>query len=148
LDSRYGTVKRSKSAAERAEAAADGARRAMRAYQTLSDFSAAIAIMEEIRRLHRLGQIDPLLDRYGALRKALIGVRELSPTLTGNMQTQIQNAIATLATIENRAESARAEGNSHDFVELNRQLSRDIDRLHEILIDMMSATGTVSNDIQ
>lgn len=132
-------VRRSKSAAERAEAAANEARRAMRAYQTLSDFSAAIAIMEEIRRLHRLGQIDPLLDRYGALRKALIGVRKLSPALTESMEAQIQSAVATLATIEDIVERARAEGNSPDFAELNHFLSIEIDGLHAVLIDMTSA---------
>jgi signal transduction histidine kinase len=135
-------VRRSRSAAERAESAANEARRAMRAYQTLSDFSAAIAIMEEIRRLHRVEQpnLYQLLDRYGALRKALIGVRKLSPTLTGNMQTQLQSAITTLATIEHVVERARAEGNSPDFVDLNRLLSGDIDRLYEVLIEMMDTS--------
>src|SRR6266849_960441 len=72
-------VRRSKSAAERAEAAANEARSLVRGYQTIADFSAAIAIMEEIKRLHRTGQLDMLLDRYAALRKVLIGVRKLSP---------------------------------------------------------------------
>jgi hypothetical protein len=82
-------VRRSKSAAERAEAAANEARRAMRTYQTVADFSAGIAIMEEIKRLHREGRIDPLLDRYAALRKALIGVRRMAPSLTPSMERQI-----------------------------------------------------------
>lgn len=134
-------VRRSRSAAERAAAAADETRRAMRAYQTLVDFSAAIAIMEEIRRLHRVEQpnLYQLLDRYGALRKALIGVRKLSPTLTGNMQTQIQSAITTLTTIENVVERARAEGKLPDFVELNHLLSREIDGLYEVLTDMTTS---------
>jgi hypothetical protein len=71
-------VRRSKSAAERAEVAANEARRVIRFYETVSEFSAAIAIMEELKRLHRLGATDVLLDRYAALRKALITVRRLS----------------------------------------------------------------------
>lgn len=129
-------VRRSKSAAERAEAAANEARQAMRGYQTLSDLSATIAIMEEIRRLHRLRQIDPLLDRYGALRKALIGVRKLAPALTESMEKQLQSAITALIIMEDVVERARAEGNSPDFVELNHLLSAEIDSLHEVLIDM------------
>ncbi len=91
-------VRRSKSAAERAEAAADAARQAMRSYQTLSDFSAAVAMMEEIRRLHRVEQpnLYQFLERYSAARTALIGVRKLSPALSDGMQTQIQSAIMTL----------------------------------------------------
>jgi hypothetical protein len=127
-------VMRSKSAAERAEAAANEARRMMRAYQTVSDLSAAIAIMEEIKRLHRLGQIDPLLDRYGALRRALIRVRKMAPALSESMQTQIQSAIMTLSTIEGIVERARAEGSSPDIVELNRWLSMEIDSLYSVLI--------------
>jgi|SRR5580692_7667789 hypothetical protein len=72
-------VRRSKSAAERAEAAADQTRRMIRGYETVFEFSAAIAIMEEIKRLHRVGQVDMLLDRYATLRKVLIGVRKPSP---------------------------------------------------------------------
>src|SRR5436190_15719755 len=85
-------VSRSKSAAERAEAAANEARLLVRSYETVADFSAAIAIMEEIKRLHRTGQLEMLLDRYAALRKVLIGVRKLSPSVNELMENQIQNA--------------------------------------------------------
>jgi hypothetical protein len=135
-------VRRSKSAAERAEAAANEARRAMRAHQTLSDFSAAIAMMDEIRRLHRMEKPDlhQLLERYPAARTALIRVRKLSPTLSSGMQTQIQSATMSLSTIEEVVEQARVEGSSPDFVELNSRLSREIDSLHSALIDMTIAT--------
>ncbi|MGH7036604.1 MAG: hypothetical protein ACREE1_00465 [Stellaceae bacterium] len=134
-------VRRSKSAAERAEAAADAARQAMRSYQTLSDFSAAVAMMEEIRRLHRVEQpnLYQFLERYSAARTALIGVRKLSPALSDGMQTQIQSAIMTLSMIEKVVERARAEGSSPDFAELNHRLSVEIDSLHSVLIDMTYA---------
>src|SRR3954451_18288780 len=85
-------VRRSKSAAERAEAAANEARLLVRSYETVADFSAAIAIMDEIKRLHRTGQLDMLLDRYAALRKVLIGVRRLSPMTDESKGTLIQSA--------------------------------------------------------
>jgi hypothetical protein len=134
-------VRRSKTAAERAEAAAGEARRVIRSYETVSDFSAAIAIMEEIKRLHRAGQADMLLDRYAMLRKVLIGVRKLSPTINEQMDTQIQSSITTLATMEDLVEKSRSEGVSPNFVRLNRLLSRDIDDLHAVLVDMTSANG-------
>jgi hypothetical protein len=108
----------------------------MRSYQTISDFSGAIAIMEEIKRLHRVGRIESLLDRYGALRKALTGVRMLAPSLTQAMDREIQAAITTLATMEDVLEQASSDGSSPDFPELNRLLSRDIDRLQVVLIEM------------
>jgi hypothetical protein len=129
-------VSRSKSAAERAEAAANEARLLMRSYQTVADFSAAIAIMEEIKRLHRTGQLDVLLDRYAALRKILIGVRKLAPSVDEAMENQIQSAITTLATMEDLIEKCRSDGTSPNFVRLNRLLSRDIDALHSVLVDM------------
>ncbi|MGA8551588.1 MAG: hypothetical protein WB678_15265 [Stellaceae bacterium] len=132
-------VQRSKSAAERAETAANEARRMIRGYETLSEFSAAIAIMEEVKRLHRTGQIDVLLDRYAALRKALIGVRKLSPSIDENMDTKIQSAVTTLATMEDVVEKSRSEGSLPNFVRLNRLLSRDIDDLHAVLVDMRTA---------
>lgn len=129
-------VRRSKSAAERAESAASEARSAIRSYQTVSDLSAAIAIMEEIRRLHRIGQIDLILDRYGTLRKALVGVRQLAPALSEVMDTEIQAAITMLAAMEDVFERASAEGSSPDFPALNRLLSGHIDRPHAVLLEV------------
>lgn len=132
-------VRRSKSAAERAEAAAHEARRGIRIYETVSEFSAAIAIMEELKRLHRLRASDMLLDRYSALRKALITVRRLSPSMDEGIGTKIQNAVTSLAVMEHQLETSRSRGSSPDFVRLNRVLSRDIDELHAILVEMRVA---------
>ena len=134
-------VRRSKSAAERAEAAANEARLLMRSYQSVADFSAAIAIMEEIKRLHRTGQLDVLLDRYAALRKVLVGVRQLSPSVDETTENQIQNAVTTLATMEDLVEKCRSEGSLPNFVRLNRLLSRNIDTLHAVLLDMTAVAG-------
>lgn len=137
-------VRRSKSAAERAERAANDARRMIRDYETLSDLSAGIAIMEEIKRFHRIGQVEPLLDRYAALRKVLIDVRKMSPTTDQAMDRTIQNAITTLATMETQVERSRAAGTAPDFVRLNRLLSRSIDELHSMLVDRKLAGGSNS----
>jgi hypothetical protein len=135
-------VRRSKSAAERAEGAANEARRMIRDYETLSDFSAAIAIMEEIKRLHRFGQVDPLLDRYAALRKVLTEVRKMSPSVNSSMDQVIQSAVTTLATMEDQVERSRVSGAAPDFVRLNRALSREIDGLHAVFVEMKLADGS------
>ena len=138
----FWNVRRSKSAAERAERAANDARRMIRDYETLSDFSAAIAIMEEIKRLHRIGQIEPLLDRYATLRKVLTEVRKMSPSVNPSMDQIIQSAITTLAAMEDQVERSRVTGAIPDFVRLNRLLSREIDGLHAVFVEMKLADGS------
>ena len=137
-------VRRSKSAAERAEAAANDARRMIRGYETITDLSAAIAIMEEVKRLHRIGQIEPLLDRYAALRKTLTDVRKLSPSITQPMDQALQNAVTTLFAVEEIVESARAAKMEPDFVQLNQRLSRDIDELYNVFVDLKREGGSQS----
>jgi len=134
-------VRRSKSAAERAEAAANEARRLVHVYETVANFSAAITIMEEIKRLHRTGQLDMLLDRYAALRKSLIGVRRISPLINQDKEILIQGAIATLTSVEGVVERCRATGTPPNFVRLNRLLSKAIDALHAVLVDMTVSAG-------
>lgn len=133
-------VWRSRSAAERAEMAANEACRMIRSYETVAEFSSAITLMEEIKRLHRSRQLEMLPDRYAALRKALIGVRRLAPSIGGSQDVILQTAITTLATIEGTIEKSIHGGSDPDYVRLNRLLSRDIDALHEVLIDI-KATG-------
>jgi hypothetical protein len=95
--------------------------------------------MEEIKRLHRAGQLEMLPDRYAALRKALIGIRRLSPSLDDDQDKVLQGAITTLSTTEHVIERAIATGPAPDFVKLNRLFSREIDGLHAVLIDIKGA---------
>lgn len=111
----------------------------IRGYETVADFSATIALMDEIKRLHRAGQLDMLPDRYAALRKALIGIRKLSPSLDDEQDKVLQGAITTLSTTENAIEKAIASRSSPDFVRLNRLFSREIDDLHAVLVDLRTA---------
>jgi hypothetical protein len=139
-------VWRSRSAAERAEIAANDARRMIRSYETVAEFSSTITLMEEIKRLHRSRQLEMLPDRYAALRKALIGVRRLAPSIRDSQDVILQTAITTLATIENTIEKSIHGGSHPDYVRLNRLLSRDIDALHEVLIDIKAVGERPRNE--
>jgi len=132
-------VQRSREAAERAERAANDARLTIRSYETVAEFSSAITLMEEIKRLQRSRQLEMLPERYAALRKALIGVRRLAPSIDDSDDKVMQTAIATLATIEDTVERSLHGGSQPDYARLNRLLSRDIDALHAMLIDMKVA---------
>ncbi|MGD9616871.1 MAG: hypothetical protein AB7H90_17305 [Alphaproteobacteria bacterium] len=141
-------VWRSRSAAERAEMAANEARRMIRSYETVAEFSSAITLMEEIKRLHRSRQLEMLPDRYAALRKALIGVRRLAPSIRDSQDVILQTAITTLATIEDTIEKSIHGGSLPDYARLNRLLSRDIDALHGVLIDIKAAGEGPRNEQQ
>ena len=105
----------------------------------MAEFSSAITLMEEIKRLHRSKQLEMLPDRYAALRKVLIGVRRLSPAIREPHAVILQTAITTLATIEDTIEKSIHGGSDPDYVRLNRLLSRDIDVLHSVLIDLKAS---------
>jgi hypothetical protein len=82
-----------------------------------------------------------LLERYAALRKVLIGVRKLSPSVDEGMAIKIQSAVTTLSTMEDLVEKSKSESSSPNFARLNRLLSRDIDDLYSVLVDMQVAGG-------
>jgi hypothetical protein len=129
-------VWRSRSAADRAAAAAEQTRRLIGRFQIVADLSAAVAIMEELRRLHRAGNLDILPDRYAALRKILINVRGTTSSLSDRHQAALQTALTTLRSIESQIERCRTKGLSPDFVKINQLISRDVDDLHPILIEL------------
>src|SRR5215204_4971105 len=57
--------------------------------------------MDEIKRLHRASQLEMLPDRYAALRKALIGILRLSPSLDDEQDKVLHFSFTNLATTEN-----------------------------------------------
>lgn len=74
-------VWKSKSAAQHAREAAVGVRADMRRTDTVSELSAAITAMDEIKWLQRKAAWEILPDRYSSLRKALISVRTANASL-------------------------------------------------------------------
>ena len=73
---------------------------------------------------------------YAALRKVLIGVRKLSPEFDRTQSVRIQAAITTLAGMEDQIEKSRLEGSALNIARLNRLLSREVDALHGMLVEM------------
>lgn len=135
-------VFRSQSAAQRAERAANSAREAIRLMDTVVDFSAAIATLEEIKRLHRASNWVLLLDRYSAIRRLLVVTRTNNKQLTSKQQEAIQAALANLIVIENTLERALANGATPNTARMNAALSVDIDNLVAVLTEIkMSKTG-------
>lgn len=73
---------RTKTAALAAREAAEATKLQLSRRDTISDFSSAIAIMDEIKRLHRARAWDLVPDRYSILRRLLTSIQTLNPILT------------------------------------------------------------------
>ncbi len=97
-------ARKSKTAAEQARLAAENARESIKLLDTVTEFSSALAVMEEIKRLQRNGAWEILLDRYSALRKSLISIRAFNPDFSIEQNKILQRAITHFAIIENKVD--------------------------------------------
>jgi hypothetical protein len=132
----------SKAAALRAEGAAKEARQAIRLLDAVTEVSAAIKDLEELRRLHRSGAWPALPDRYNALRKSLVSIRSSIPGLSDQQQTAIQAALRDLADMERKVENDLERGRSPDeAARWNDRASGHIMELHELLLDLKDQAG-------
>jgi hypothetical protein len=130
-----GRVRKSKNAAVAAQQAAQATRDSIRLYETIVDFSTAIAVLEEIKRLHReTGITSTLPDRYATIRKQLIVLRSSSGVeLTDDQLAVIQNAVTNLSSMEGHIEKALANKGDFPVAKFNSLISRDIDNLVDVL---------------
>ena len=135
-------VRASKSAAVRAERAALDARRAIGFFDAITELSAAIATLEEIRRMHRDGVWRPLPDRYNGLKKSLLGIRSAVPDLSSDHRSRLQQAIRDLAALEAAVENMLEEGSPHlPVARWNTVASGHIMELHELLLELQRRAG-------
>ncbi len=132
-------VFKSKSAAERAAKAADDTRDSIRLLDTVVDFSAAISILEEIKRMHRQRSWSLLPDRYASIRKLLISLRSSGETLTDAQSAIIQNALVNLRAIENQVERSLENADGLKPAKFNALISDDVDNLLTVLNELKAA---------
>jgi hypothetical protein len=137
-------VFRSRRAAVLAKEAAQSARDSIRLFDAVTNFSAAISILEEIRRAHR--QNDPaglmgLPDRYASIRKHLILLRAAPMPLDDDQLSAIQNTLVNLADIEKKVEKALASKAALNTVRINGIISDDIDSLLTVLTKLRVGQG-------
>jgi len=123
-----------KNAAEQARDAARQVKDRIATLDTLADVSTALAIMEEIKRLQRAGAWPIALDRYSTLRRHLIRVEQMNPTLKETQRTQVAGAIVQFRIIERKIEKAMSVPDSRiDTARFNAILSSQIDALEGVL---------------
>ncbi|MCO7506310.1 MULTISPECIES: hypothetical protein [Pseudomonas] len=136
----------SRDAALQTKAVVQDIRNDMRRTETVSDFSAAVAIMEEIKRLHRLQSLELLPDRYSQITKFLIGVRSANPLLTEDEHKVIQSAITQFSALERLIDGCLAKTTQLDTAKVNGLVSKQLEAVHGLLVSMKSKIGGVGNE--
>lgn len=99
-------VLRAKRAAKAAQDAVDDVRGDILRIDTVAEFSSALRVMEEIKRLQRQKMWDILPDRYASLRQSLVEIRGANTDLPDHQKAALQSSIVTIRGIENQIEKA------------------------------------------
>jgi hypothetical protein len=132
----------SKRAAKRAEDAAVEARAKILWTDTIMELSSAIAVMDEIKRLHRVGAWSQLPDRYSYLKRLLISIRSSNPDLVEGYRTTLQSAIQHFTDIEKKVERALVNDSAPTGVaKLNTIVSSQLDQINEVLAALRQEIG-------
>lgn len=127
-------VLRSKRSADAAAESAANAKAALLHAAAIWEVSAALATMDEVKRLQRLDAWQLLPDRYSTLRRSLITIRASAPRLTEQQGSIIQGAIQHFSHFEEQVERGLAGKKPlPDPARLNKIVSAQADLLGEVL---------------
>jgi hypothetical protein len=134
----FGRIRKLQTASEQARAAAEGVREQILQMNAIQGLNVSIRTLEDIRRLHRLKAWPALPDRYTSLKQELFAIRGRTRSLSEDQRSNIQAVITQLSTIERQVESTMAGGNPPDIDRMNDVISRQIDRLAVLLVEMQN----------
>ena len=134
-------VARSRSAAERAEEAANQARSRFRLFDTIGALTEAMAMMTQIQQLHRERAWGRAIASYPVVARLLREVGGMSPDLTRPELSALQDAHPDMLSIERRVDGFIQSGQEPDgFGQFNRLLSRHIRNIHNTLLAVKQRT--------
>lgn len=100
----YFGVWRSKRSAELARSAAEETRRSLARHDVIVDLASIMNLLEEVKRLHRLGAWTAVPDRYSELRRRLLAIKNSSVLISDEEHQSIQDAISALSRLEGQIE--------------------------------------------
>ncbi|BBP57788.1 hypothetical protein [Pseudomonas sp. St316] len=132
------TSLKTRTAAAQASAAVESIRGDLRKGDTVADFSSALAIMDEIKRMHRSTNLHLLPDRYSQLRRFLVSIRSSNPLLSDADQGTIQNAIAQFSASERLVERALEGKGVMSTAKMNSLVSKHSEAIQELLVRVKS----------
>lgn len=130
-------IMRTKKAAEAAKESALQVQNDLRKLDIIMEFSAAITMMDEIKRHHRGENWHILPDRYSAMRKKLITIKSTYNDLTENQKKVLQSAINQFKSMETTVEKALGKKTSpNNRAKFNEIISNESDKLNEVLSEI------------
>jgi len=130
-------LRKTKSAAQQASLAVQQMKDSVILVNTLSDVSASIIIMDEIKRLHRAKSWEITLDRYASLRRNLVSIRHSALNLNDDHKKSLQLTIQYLVDMESMVEKNINNGvTMENIAKMNKTLSARSDEIHQLLLDL------------
>jgi hypothetical protein len=130
-------VWKSKTAAQRAEEAASAMKEALLKYESLTNCSNAISIIEEIRTFHREAEWDKSLYRYSRLTPVLLGLKADRGSFSEKDMGVIAGMIKQVAGCEKEVDKIRMDSKYQIKADrLNEILSTQVRKLHELLSNL------------
>jgi len=140
-------ARRSKTAAETARDAVAQVREDIRRIDTVSNLTAVIEKLGEIKRLHREGRWYELPDRYTTVREKLIYIKS-DPNLAEKYKTVLQQSTTQIRRISEKIEIVLRSRNESDEIQLDEAdevkmitaISRESDHLLEVLVEIRSTS--------
>lgn len=135
------TLERTKTAAMAAKKAAESTKSEVLRIDTIIEFSAAIEIMSEIKRLHRVKAWQIVSDRYASVCRSLISIQRLNPDLGTDQRSMLGGAIVQFRRMESDVDKAGASNqlDKLDPAKLNRIVSKLEDQLRSVLLSIHQA---------
>ena len=122
--------------ARQSKRAAEQARDHVLDLNALVGIDAAIKVLEDIRRLHRLEAWAALPDRYTTLMMNLRSIRTRTPNLSAEHRREIQKVVAQLTAMERQIERIVNGKAAAEVVSLNNVVTRQINRLADLLVEL------------
>jgi hypothetical protein len=110
-------------------------------FESVAACAAVLAMLSEIKRHQRNGAWQLLPDRYSDLRRSLSEIRGSTP-LNQEQQQAVQAALVQLRGIEEQIERHLViEDSKLDIPKLNKVVSKQADRITEIIIAIRNTLG-------
>jgi hypothetical protein len=135
-------VRRSRRAAQSAERASEQVLERVRFYDLMTDVARAITLMDEIKRLHRLGDWKLVIERYGELKKILITVRDTPLGLTDDQIANLRDAIVNVGHMEKTVERTLEDSTEFPPVgQMNTVMANNVESLQELLVAIRQTDG-------
>lgn len=137
----YRSLRRTRQAAEAAKGAVTQLKQEIGRFESVAACAAVLAMLSEIKRHQRNGAWQLLPDRYSDLRRSLSEIRGSTP-LSQEQQQAVQAALVQLRGIEEQIERHLViEDSKLDIPRLNKVVSKQADRITEIIIAIRNTLG-------